>query len=230
MNIHSLNLGFVNAYLLRPDVGGSGQCILVDTGVQSSARTLLAALQSAGCDPASLGLIVLTHYDRDHSAGAKELRRISGAPIAAHRADAEILHSGVEPKRTLRSPLLRFLFAVLTLQRTLAGEKRLDTLEVDIRLEDGFSLADYGWDAEVVHLPGHTAGSIALLDDQGRLVCGDVLTNRKGPGPSPFVLDAEAYVKSLDRLKNMTTAAKMVYPGHGAPFAASFLETISLGG
>ena len=49
----------------------------------------------------------------------------------------------------------------------------------DVPLEDGFSLADYGLVARVIHLPGHSAGSVAVLTAQGDLFCGDLIDNTK---------------------------------------------------
>ncbi len=69
---------------------------------------------------------------------------------------------------------------------------------------------------EVLHTPGHTEGSVCLLDnDAGRLYSGDTLfAGSFGrvdlPGGS-----AEAMFESLDRLRRFDDAL-VVLPGHGA--------------
>ena len=69
---------------------------------------------------------------------------------------------------------------------------------------------------EVLHTPGHTEGSVCLLErEEGRLFSGDTLfAGSFGrvdlPGGS-----AEAMVASLDRLRGFDDALR-VLPGHGA--------------
>ena len=69
---------------------------------------------------------------------------------------------------------------------------------------------------EVLHTPGHTEGSVCLLDNEhGRLYSGDTLfAGSFGrvdlPGGS-----AEAMVASLDRLRRFDDGL-VVLPGHGA--------------
>jgi glyoxylase-like metal-dependent hydrolase (beta-lactamase superfamily II) len=77
----------------------------------------------------------------------------------------------------------------------------------------------------VVHAPGHTAGSFALLvEDRSLLFSGDALvtsdvTRGRRTGPQivqgPVTEDAEMAVKSLEALA--ATNAEAVLPGHGEP-------------
>lgn len=53
------NLGPVNCYLVKTDTG----YILVDTGYSNKRTDLEKELESAGCKPGNLKLIVLTHGD-----------------------------------------------------------------------------------------------------------------------------------------------------------------------
>jgi glyoxylase-like metal-dependent hydrolase (beta-lactamase superfamily II) len=80
--------------------------------------------------------------------------------------------------------------------------------------EDGyiFDLGDRAF--EVLHLPGHTPGSIALWEyETGTLFTGDIIYN----GPLLDCLpgsDREAYLNSLMRLREFPV--RVVYPGHDA--------------
>ena len=51
----------------------------------------------------------------------------------------------------------------------------------DIYLEDGQELSGYGCDARVVHIPGHTRGSIGVLTGGGDIICGDLLIGSRKP-------------------------------------------------
>ena len=68
---------------------------------------------------------------------------------------------------------------------------------------------------EVVHIPGHTPGSIALLDRENRvLVCGDSVS-----GESVYIFgenrSLQALIFSLEKLDGMKDAISEVYPSHG---------------
>lgn len=81
-------------------------------------------------------------------------------------------------------------------------------------LEDGMSLDLGGRQLEVVHVPGHTPGSVALLDRQDRrLFSGDTVMTQ------PVFLFAPnssipAFRSSLERLKALLPAYDTVYPSH----------------
>lgn len=87
----------------------------------------------------------------------------------------------------------------------------------DVLLEDGQDLGPWGLDARVLHLPGHTAGSIGILTGDGELFCGDLLDSMLG-GPSLefFIDDMTAANASLARTRELDVAE--VHPGHGKPF------------
>jgi len=95
-------------------------------------------------------------------------------------------------------------------------------------LIDGQRLDAWGLAAKVVHLPGHTPGSIGILTDDGALVAGDACVNRKTPGPSPFVQSFDDYRGSVEKLRGMAGTAARVYPGHGSPFEGKELEKLAI--
>ena len=72
-----------------------------------------------------------------------------------------------------------------------------------------------GYSLDVLHLPGHTPGSIGLLDRKRRfLIAGDVIQNSHiymfGPGRN-----LEAYRASLLKLISMEDAYDRIYCSHG---------------
>jgi glyoxylase-like metal-dependent hydrolase (beta-lactamase superfamily II) len=97
--------------------------------------------------------------------------------------------------------------------------------EPDILLEDGQELSGYGLAARVIHTPGHTKGSIAVLTTDGQLFPGDTVSNRRKPEGASFIENGQELHDSLMILKG--TKARMVYPGHGKPFAFESLASIS---
>src|SRR5206468_9255896 len=85
-----------------------------------------------------------------------------------------------------------------------------------------------GFDLDVLHLPGHTAGHICLFHGpSGTLFSGDTLILHITPNPllepDPQVPSERRralleYLDSLDRLAALPLG--VVYPGHGEPITA----------
>ncbi len=94
---------------------------------------------------------------------------------------------------------------------------RFEKFTPDIQLADGDDLSPYGLDATVLHLSGHSKGSIGILTSDGLLFCGDLFMNFKKPDKSSLIDDKEDLNASIEKLKNFNIIS--VYPGHGAPFA-----------
>jgi hydroxyacylglutathione hydrolase len=202
-----IKLGFVNVFLVR---AGDG-FILVDTGVPKYWSQLEDELLQAGCLPDRLKLVIVTHGDFDHTGNCAELQRKYGAKIAMHNGDVEMVKTGVLVKRKIRGIVGRML---IWFGSRMMGE--FDRFQPDVLLQDREVISGYGLTANIIHTPGHTKGSIALLTADGQLFIGDTLTNRRKPGYSPFIEDEEKLHRSLDALKRVD--AKVVYPGHGKPF------------
>src|SRR4051812_32730945 len=62
--------------------------VLVDSGYGSDSHTILRQLDAAGTPPATLNLIVNTHWHSDHVGGNHNLQHQYRVPIAAARSDA----------------------------------------------------------------------------------------------------------------------------------------------
>ncbi|MFC2078828.1 MBL fold metallo-hydrolase [Candidatus Bipolaricaulota bacterium] len=211
MNESVLRLAFrmVNAYLVR---AGDG-FILIDTGFRSNRKALAAALIGAGCGVGDLKLILITHGDADHASNAVHLRQKYGAKIAMHRAEVDAVESGnMFQSRGKLSPLRQLLKPLMSLFRLKKG----DRFTPDVLLAEGDRLTEYGLDAAVFHVPGHTRGSLAVLTADGAFFSGDFLENRTRPSIATFVDDAAVLRAEFERIKTLTI--QTVYPGHGKPF------------
>ncbi len=192
-----------NCYLLK----NGDNYVLVDTALRTKRNMLEEKLDELGCTPEKLKLIVLTHGDFDHSGNALYLGKKYDSPVAMHREDAPITENGrmfinKKKKRTLIDWLSRKFL-------------QIDTFTPDIYMEDGMDLNNYGVKAKILHLPGHSAGSIGVLTAENDLLCGDLLENRKRPRLY-YVDDAGAVQKSIEKLKQYEI--RVVYPGHGSAF------------
>ena len=212
--IKTINAGS-NCFLVKTE----GGFVLIDTGVAYKRTAVERELENAGCGAGDLKLIVLTHGDSDHADNGAFLRRKYGAPIAMHRDDAGMVGRGnmshsrkAKPDRiTAMGRVIMLVGKVMTLVKP--GD--FDCFSPDVHLEDGQSLAEYGFDAKVLHLPAHSRGSIGVLTPDGELFCGDFIYNFFGPN-QVWVDDLAAANAGVERLKTLNV--RTVYPGHGKPF------------
>lgn len=210
-----LNLGQVNCYLIET---GSGFC-LIDSGPTNQRTELVNQLEAAGCHAGDLNLVLLTHGDFDHTGNAAYLRDRYQAKLAIHASDVGMLtHGNMFSNRKKGNPIMNWLVA------RFSGFSRAERCTVDILLEEGSRLEDYGLEAWVVHLPGHSLGSIGMLTKSGELFCGDLFEMADQPRLNSIMDDLAAAQSSVQRLK--TLDFHTVYPGHGAPFPGDQIEPL----
>lgn len=173
-----------------------GRLVLIDAGVDADAKDILAYLRKVGHAPKDVGSIVITHTHPDHVSGLAAVKaQAPGAKVAAHRDDADY----VARTKVYPGP---------------PGAQRHKAVPVDVRLEDGQAFEGF----LVIHTPGHTPGSIALLDRERKvLVAGDSMNNEKGLGPmsDEYNIDARQHRQSIKKLANYEF--ETIVFGHGRP-------------
>ena len=197
----------VNCYLVKTPSG----FILIDTGLPKRRDDLVMELETAGCMPGDLDLIIVTNGHLDHNGNTAYLRERYGAKIAVHAGDSVMTESG-DMFRGVKGFAVAFIKALLPLM----GMSRYDSFSPDIILEEGRDLSEFGFDARVLHVPGHSKGSIGVLTTGGDLFCGDLLVNTKKPAKNTLLDNSEELDASVERLKGLEI--ETVYPGHGKPF------------
>jgi len=209
-----------NVYLL---VAGDG-LTLVDAGMPGNAEAILAAIRRIGREPTDLRRILLTHSDPDHSGSAAQLKEMTGALVAIHEQDAPAL-AGRRPKKTkgpgavrIRGTNLARVGHNLAMRlvfklRSHAGDFK--PVDADILLKDGDTISGL----HVVHVPGHTSGSIALYRADGVVFSGDaLLADNAGHlvfPASTLALNPAAASASAEKIVSLGFATLL--PGHGQP-------------
>ena len=201
----------VNAYLISGDAG----FVLIDTGMRRHRALLDSKLAEAGCIPGSLNLVLITHGDADHIGNARHVRDTYDSPVAMHASDVEMAAEGnMFAGRKAPNPVVKALLGLA------AGVREEDRFSPDVLLDESSDLTDYGLPgARILLLQGHSAGSIALVLEDGSLLCGDVMENRTSPKLGSIMDDVPLAQQSVQRL--LTLDIGTVYPGHGRPFQIS---------
>ena len=216
-HITRIESGGVNCYLVNVKDG----FVLIDTGYAKHRDIMDAALAEAGCD--DIRLILLTHGDFDHVGNCAYLREKFGCRVAMHNDDVGMVEKGDMFWNREMGRAKRVIGRLFTLVMRI-GLDEDDMFSPDILLKDRQSLTEFGFEATVHHLPGHSKGSIGLLTADGDFFCSDVFTNGSMPKRSNLISNQDDYLRSLENIQSLDI--QTVYPGHGSPFHRDALSSI----
>jgi glyoxylase-like metal-dependent hydrolase (beta-lactamase superfamily II) len=169
---------WVNGFMFRDD---DGQVTLLDMGIASSGKKVIAALRSVGSDTSDVTRLMLTHCHPDHFGGTAYVAKETGRPVDVHADDAEFVRSGTMPPK---DPVLGGLGRLL---RRLPDPK-MEGVPVGEELYDG-QVVPVGGGLRVVHTPGHSPGHASYLHEAtGTLITGDAIFNVLGRRFPPKML------------------------------------------
>jgi hydroxyacylglutathione hydrolase len=210
--IHQVDGVNGNCYVIVRD-----KLILIDTGLPRNSKKIMSYIQDTlKRTPSDLSTIILTHYHIDHSGNVYELKNLSGAKVAVHEADADYVSgrkSHPAPKGGLG-----------LLYRLLGMFFRSGFVEPDIRLKNGDTIAGL----TCIHTPGHTPGSICLLDPVSKvLFAGDLLRYdgvKISGAPPQFTMDMGEAQRSIIMIAMLDF--DILLSGHGIPLTSGAAEKV----
>jgi glyoxylase-like metal-dependent hydrolase (beta-lactamase superfamily II) len=202
-NLTMLRVNGWQLYVWRDD----DSVTLIDTGAPGSGAEILSAVP--GVDR-----IVLTHGHVDHCGSAAELHDATGAPVLAGAGDTDAIRAGA----SVPPPVFED-WELPIYQRVSVGlPDTAPPVPVDRELVDG-DVLDFGGGAEILAIPGHTEGSIAiLLPRDGVLFTGDTIANVGSVMLGTFNQDRRQTVASFRRLAALDVETACF--GHGEPIAS----------
>jgi len=144
--------------------------------------------------------ILLTHGHADHISAVRQVKELTGAPIAIHKADSGALFDGDKS-------LCNMMDGMYIQPK---GDK-----QPEILLEGGETLKFGDILCQVIHTPGHTDGGVCFIIENmlfsgDTLFCGSI---------GRTDLPGGDYNKMKESILKLSALEKdyFVYPGHGMP-------------
>lgn len=188
-----------------------GGLTLVDTGFKGRYVQILREIRKLGYTPDDVANIVVTHHHADHIGSLAKLKGITRAKVFAHLADAPYIDGKLQQPGPIHPRWLR------TATWPLSGMWITAPVAVDTLIGDGHELPVMGG-IRVVHVPGHTPGSICLLlQKKGLLIVGDLLSHTIGLRlPSRiYTADLAQEIQSIKKVAGLDF--DIMAFGHGPP-------------
>lgn len=196
-----------HVYLLGDEAGKD--LTLVDAGLMGKAPYKIESLKRMGLSPEHVRRIVMTHTHLDHIGCLGDLlEQLPNAELWVHEAEAGPLETGDE----------RTVYGMEMFKSMCQAQYRLEpgafTFSVDRKILGGETAELGGAQWQFLHIPGHSAGSIALYDSARRiLIPGDVVYADFAIGRFDLhEADGSALRESLYRLAELEV--ETLLPGH----------------
>lgn len=174
-------------------IAAGDDLVLVDSGAGRSFEKLIENIRVLGFDPSKMAAVLVTHAHIDHIGALRRFRDAYGARIIAHELDAGNIEKGTHVGAE-------------------AYGVPYEPCPVDERIGgDSHTLTFGGTDIRVIHIPGHTPGSMAAYMDtgEGRVLFGQDI---HGPYLPEWGADRKKARASLEKL--IALRADILCEGH----------------
>jgi glyoxylase-like metal-dependent hydrolase (beta-lactamase superfamily II) len=220
VEIYTKRLGINFVYIIKGD-----GCIMIDVGPSFAFSAVKDWFNSLPINPGDINLVIITHSHFDHAGAIADVKDLTGAQVAIHEKEQEMLRTG---HSSLPTPTTTWGRISLGLMKPLDRIFEYPGVEPDLIIGDeGLALDDYGIRGKIIHTPGHTDGSLSVLLEDGTAFVGCMTHNAP-----PFRLSPKhpIFADDLDQLWSswkvlLDQGAKEIYPGHGRPFPVKKIQS-----
>lgn len=167
--------------------------VLIDSGAGESYPALVDHIRFLGLDPEKLRYAIVTHKHIDHIGALAKFKKHFGVEVIAHEADVESIETGTGTGASLYG----VDYQSCPVDRKIQGNGTTLTLGKD--------------EFHIIHIPGHTPGSIAVYMeiDKKRLLFGQDI---HGPYLPQWGADPVKAAASLEKLISLN--ADILAEGH----------------
>jgi hydroxyacylglutathione hydrolase len=193
-----------NSYLIKDIIW-----LLVDVGTGKNAEGLAKTISKEG-GLGKVKKILMTHTHFDHAGGAAKMKELTQAELLVHPLEGNRISSGD-----------------MTVARACFFNETIRKFEWS-PMDEGDVIDTGTAKFKILHLPGHSEGSIGLWEEESQsLISGDTVFSDGGIGrydlPSGCLSELKESIERLDAL-----GARNLYPGHGRTVLGRGSEHISM--
>jgi glyoxylase-like metal-dependent hydrolase (beta-lactamase superfamily II) len=207
--------GRSNVFLLT----NGNRNILIDTGPKFMWNNLEKRLKQLNVN--SIDYLILTHTHFDHAGNSSRIKEKYDAKIIVHKDEASYLKSGenILPGGTnLFTRIIVKLFA-----KRFLSKAQYEPCEYDLPVDSLYAMNGFGFDAYIMHTPGHTVGSLSVIIDNEIAIVGDTMFGVfKWSVFPPYANDIKQMVNSWGNL--LETKCSVFIPGHGSANDRSLVQ------
>lgn len=190
-----------NIYLFRDGKEG----LIIDTGTGIYSHIYFEVFEKEGyLDSLEKVMILNTHEHFDHIGGNRKFKELLEkrsivVKFSSHKIAANIIEMGDD-------------YVILSY----AYGKRFIPHMVDVKLDDGDIIEIGSKKLEVIHTPGHTAGSICVYEPEEKIIfTGDTLFKGTVGRTDLPTGSFEELMESLNKIRGLDISIAL--PGHGKP-------------
>lgn len=176
---------------------------LIDAGSRDAdADQILRVLGENGL---TLAGVISTHAHADHTGGNRRLQDVTGCPVFASPAEGAIIANPI-----LNTSLLYGAYPPEEL-------RRVHYLYANGCRVTGFDDPAFPKELEILPLPGHSVGMVAVRTPDGVLFAADAVVDASAwkKGGVTYLYRVGQALESLDRLEHLP--AKLYIPSHAVP-------------
>jgi glyoxylase-like metal-dependent hydrolase (beta-lactamase superfamily II) len=215
---------FAGVFMLEGEIGGrplqimylqgNEASLLLDTGCgHDPAKFIVPQMREAGGDPGSLRWILNSHPDLDHVGGNHEMKQFAPQSILAcgdaDRASCQGLEGLMKHRYDVYRRDHQIFYDADTVAWMEAEGGKPQAIEATFRGGEHLRLgAD--WELEVLSVPGHSKGHLALYDIKHQALYGaDAIHGRgywsRGDEPKlcPTYLDVDDYLSTIQLIEHL---------------------------
>lgn len=210
--------GFTNIFILGP----LNDAIIVDSYTNRRSGELTGSLEAIGVAPKHVRAILVTHGHEDHYGGAGALAKWCGAPVWAHLAAATQIEDAWGYFSASTAWVPNTTAADWDNFRASAGE----ACTVARILRAGDVIEHCGLAFNILHIPGHERGAIALHDPKRKIIfTGDLVQGGMDASKNWLGLytDPASHRRSLERV--MALKPEWNFKGHRVPRHGTDVQT-----
>lgn len=192
--------------------------ILVDTSPYYMWKILEIRLKKLNV--LNIDYLILTHSHADHSQNAYRIKEKYKSEVFIHKEEASYLTSGDNLLPDGTTSISKFImnFGI----KNIYSRFKNRPCQYDFLVDSKFDLTNFGFNAFILHTPGHSPGSMSVIVDNEIALVGDAMFGVfKGSIFPPFAHDIKLMISSWGRL--LETDCSYYLPSHGSANSRSLV-------